>query len=43
MKSNNIPRDFHKLAILKGEARGYTTVVASKKFYTRKKKHKNKY
>jgi len=33
-------RDFHKLAILKKEARGYTTTVPSTKLYTRKNKHK---
>ena len=32
-------RDFHKLAILRGEARGYTTTVPSKKAYNRKFKH----
>lgn len=35
-------RDFHKLAILRKEARGHTSAVASKKVYRRKKKHKNK-
>jgi hypothetical protein len=34
-------RDFHKLAIIKREARGYTTAVPSKKVYKRKIKHKN--
>jgi len=34
------PRDFHKLAIIRKEARGYTTSVVSKKAYTRKRKHK---
>lgn len=45
MKVNkaNIPRDWNKLAIIRGEARGYTTAVASKKIYTRKRKHKVKY
>jgi hypothetical protein len=33
-------RDFHKLAILKKEARGYTTAIKSKKIYSRKVKHK---
>jgi len=34
------PRDFHKLAILRGEARGYTTAVPSKKHYKRSTKAK---
>jgi len=34
-------RDFHKLAIIKKEARGYTTSVPSKKIYSRKLKHKS--
>jgi len=29
-------KDFHKLAILRKEARDYTTAVASKKAYKRK-------
>ncbi len=33
-------RDFHKLAIIRKEARGHTTSVPSKKAYTRKRKHK---
>jgi hypothetical protein len=33
-------RDFHKLAIIKREARGNTTAVPSKKVYNRKVKHK---
>lgn len=33
-------RDFHKLAIVRREARGNTTFVPSKKSYSRKKKHK---
>ena len=33
-------RDFHKLAIIKGEARGNTTTVPSKKAYKREVKHK---
>ena len=33
-------RDFHKLAIIKREARGYTTAVPNKKAYNRKIKHK---
>lgn len=32
-------RDFHKLAIIRGEARGYTTTVPSKKCYRRREKH----
>jgi len=34
------PRDFHKLAIIRREARGHTTFVPSKKRYIRKPKHK---
>jgi len=30
-------RDFHKLAIIKKEAKGYTSAIASKKAYNRKK------
>jgi hypothetical protein len=33
-------RDFHRLAIIKREARGNTTTVPSKKVYKRKVKHK---
>jgi hypothetical protein len=33
-------RDFHKLAILRKEARGYTTTIPSIKAYSRKTKHK---
>jgi hypothetical protein len=33
-------RDLHKLAIIKKEARGYTTAIKSKKVYTRKAKYK---
>jgi len=33
-------RDFHKLAIIKKEARGYTTAITSKKIYKRAIKHK---
>jgi hypothetical protein len=36
------PRDFHKLAIVRREARGNTTFVPSKKYYSRKRKHKCK-
>ena len=32
-------RDFHKLAIIRGEARGDTRAIASKKLYSRKQKH----
>jgi len=32
-------RDFHKLAIIRREARGNTTYIPSKKIYTRKVKH----
>ncbi|MEA3492274.1 MAG: hypothetical protein U9R27_10280 [Campylobacterota bacterium] len=35
-------RDFHKLAIIRGEARGYTTTMPSKKVYSRKIKHINR-
>ena len=35
-------RNFHKLAIIRREARGNTTFVASKKTYRRKQKHKSK-
>jgi len=34
------PRDYHKLAIIRGEARGHTSFLASKKLYRRKAKHK---
>ena len=37
------PRDLHKLAIIRKEARGYTTSVPSKKIYNRKRKHTKKY
>ncbi len=33
-------RDFNKLAIIKREARGYTTAMPSKKAYKRHPKHK---
>lgn len=32
-------RDFHKLAIIRKEARGHTSAVPSKKVYKRKVKH----
>ena len=35
-------RDFHKLAIIRKEARGHTSAVASKKVYSRKVKHRFK-
>ena len=34
-----IHRNFHKLKILKGEARGHTSAIPSKKIYKRKSKH----
>ncbi len=36
-------RDYHKLAIIRRQARGYTTAIASKKQYSRKTKHKKAY
>ena len=36
------PRDFHRLSIIKREARGNTTTVPSKKAYKRHNKHKNR-
>jgi len=36
------PRNYHKLAIIRREARGNTSAVPSKKAYKRKTKHKNK-
>ncbi len=42
MKAKKVPRDFHKLAILKGEVRGYTTAVPSKKLYSRKEKYQKR-
>ena len=33
-------RDYHKLAIIKREARGFSSAVPSKKLYSRKVKHK---
>jgi hypothetical protein len=33
-------RDFHKLAIIRREARGHTTAISSKKCYKRHAKHK---
>ncbi len=35
-------RDFHKLAIIKRQARGFTSSIPSKKIYSRKIKHKAK-
>ena len=34
------PRDYHKLAIIRRESRGYTTAVPSRKAYKRHPKHK---
>jgi len=34
-----IHRNYHKLKILKGEARGHTSAIPSKKIYKRKLKH----
>jgi len=36
-------RDFHKLAILRKEARGHTSAVASKKVYRHKKRLNEKF
>jgi len=36
-------RDFHRLAIVKREARGFTSVIPSKKIYKRNEKHKVSY
>jgi hypothetical protein len=36
-KTTQLPRDFHKLAMIRREARGNTTTIASKKYYQRKK------
>ncbi len=33
-------RDYHKLAIIRGEARGHTSSITSKKVYKRKKHKK---
>ena len=33
------PRDLHKLAIIRRQARGFTSAVPSKKVYRRKAKH----
>jgi len=35
-------RDWHKLAMIRREARGNTSFVPSKKVYSRKEKHKSK-
>ena len=37
------PRDLHKLAIIKREARGFTAVVPSKKRYRRHPRHRRAY
>lgn len=34
------PRNYHQLAIIRREAKGNTTVLLSKKHYSRKVKHK---
>jgi len=39
-KKTLIPRDYHKLAMLRGEANGKTRSVPSKKAYKRNPKHK---
>jgi hypothetical protein len=33
-------RDFHKVAIIKRQVRGFTSVIESKKRYKRHQKHK---
>lgn len=38
----NKQRDFHKLAIIRGEVRGYTTTVPYKKIYSRRVKYSNR-
>jgi len=38
-KKLSLPRDFHKLQIIKREAKGYTSAVPSKKYYQRKKEN----
>jgi len=35
-------RDFHKLAIIRRQARGFTSAVPSKKRYVRHAKHKGR-
>ena len=35
-------RDFHKLAIIRRQARGHTTAVPSKKHYRRHPRHKGR-
>ena len=37
------PRNLHKLAIVKREARGDTRSIPSKKLYSRKLKHRKRY
>ena len=37
------PRNFHKLAIVKREARGDTRSIPSKKLYSRKRKHRQRH
>ena len=34
------PRNYHQLAIVRREAKGNTTVLLSRKYYSRKVKHK---
>ncbi len=34
------PRDYHKLAIIRRQARGFTSAVPSKKHYKRRPKHR---
>ncbi len=36
-------RNYHKLAIIRREARGFSSAVPSKKAYSRKIKHKSKF
>ncbi len=36
-------RNYHKLAIIKREARGFSSAIPSKKHYSRKVKHKKGY
>ncbi len=35
------PRNYHQLAIIRREAKGDTTVLLSKKYYSRKVKNEN--
>lgn len=36
------PRDYHKLAIIRRQARGFTSALPSKKGYRRHPKHRQK-